>query len=114
MSMRKWMIFLASATNVALFATPHEAAAEEQVRAYVLFDLAEAATDSTVEELRSASLGNCKQLPLEQPAYKEVILHLDCYEPAESNEYLSQAVVQLAGIDGVRQATVLFVKAGSE
>jgi hypothetical protein len=108
------MILLASATNVAVFATPHEAAADEQVRAYVLFELAESATDGAVEELRSSSLGNCKQLPLEQPAYKEVILHLDCYEPAESNEYLSQAVMQLAGVDGVRQATVLFVKAGSE
>ena len=68
----------------------------------------------TVETLRSSSLGNCKQIPLEHSAYNEVILHLDCYEPDESNEYLSQAVMQLAGADGVRRATVLFVKAGSQ
>ena len=113
MRARQSMLYLALATSVVLFTVPRQAAADEQVRAYVLFELADAGTD-TVETLRSSSLGNCKQIPLEHSAYNEVILHLDCYEPDESNEYLSQAVMQLAGADGVRRATVLFVKAGSQ
>jgi hypothetical protein len=114
MRTQKSMLYLALATSVVLFTMPRGAVAEEQARAYVLFELAEAGTDVAVEKLRSSSLGNCKQIPLEHSAYNEVILHLDCYEPDESNEYLSQAVMQLAAIDGVRRATVLFVKPGSQ
>ena len=113
MRLGQWVILLASATNAALFTTPHAATAAEQVRAYVLFELADD-TDTAVENLRSSSLRHCKQvlLPL---IGTEMILHLECYEErAESTEYLSQEVMQLAGVGGVRRATVLFVKAGSE
>ena len=114
MRARQSMLYLALATSVVSFAMPRQAAADEQVRAYVLFEFADPGSDAAVETLRSSSLGNCKQIPLEHSAYNEVILHLDCYEPDQSNEYLSQAVMQLAGADGVRRATVLFVKAGSQ
>ena len=106
------MLYLALATSVVLFAMPHQAAADEQVRAYVLFELADPGTDAAVETLRSSSLGNCKQIPLERSAYNEVILHLDCYEPDQSNEYLSQAVMQLAATSGVSRATVIELAAG--
>jgi hypothetical protein len=105
MSPIKSLMMLAS---VAIVATTASHAAAKSVVAYILFDIA---GSDAAEKLRSTSLGNCKQV-LVGRNLDELIVHLRCDEhERESNvSYLSQAVMELAQVEGVRRATVLVVR----
>lgn len=111
MSLSKGLMMLAA--SVAIVATTPCQAAAKVVVAYLLFDIS---GSDVAEKLKSTSLGNCKQLLVGQVSSNEQILHLACDErDGESHvTYLSQAVVQLAQIEGVERATVLLIRTGSQ
>jgi hypothetical protein len=92
-------------------ATPCEAG--KVVVAYLLLDIV---GPDVAEKLRSASLGNCKQLLVGGGASDEQILQLRCDEREGASHVtsLNQAVMQLAQVVGVKRATVLVVKAESQ
>ena len=106
-----WMLLATAVATVALGTAPPEATAKA-IQAYLLFELTGSNTTVVVEKLRSTSLGNCKQLLLGHPISHEVIVHLACDESDERNDtrYMSQALLELARVDGVKRATILVVK----
>jgi hypothetical protein len=112
MRKKSGMILTAFAATVALGAASHEATAE-QMGAYLLFELTGSDTAAVTARLESTSLGNCKQLLVGDAPSDEVIFHLLCDED-EGTTNMSQAVVELARVDGVRRATVLAVKGASQ
>jgi hypothetical protein len=87
-------------------------AAAGTVQGYVLFEIDGSKPDIVREKLRSSSLANCKQTLAGNAMPNEVIVHLACDERDDRNEtrYMSQAVMELARIDGVKRATTLVVK----
>ena len=105
-----WMLLATAVALVALGTAPPEAAAKT-VQAYLLFELTGSNTTTTIEKLRSTSLGNCKQVLLGHPIAHEVMVHLACDESDARNatRYMSQALLELAGVDGVKRATLLVV-----
>ena len=106
----RWMLLATAVALVALGTVPRETAAKT-VQAYLLFELTGSNTATTVEKLRSTSLGNCKQVLLGHPISHEVMVHLACDESDARNDtrYMSQALLELAGVDGVKRATLLVV-----
>ena len=84
-----------------------------QVQAYVLFQIA-ASSDAgaAADKLRSTSLGNCLQLVIGHHA-RDVFVHIACDEQSNTN-YLSQAFVQLSGVEGIARANFLLLKQGTD
>jgi hypothetical protein len=105
------MLLATAVAAVALGTAPQEVAAKT-IQAYLLFELTGSNTAGVVEKLRSTSLGNCKQVLLGPPIAQDVIMHLACDESDDRQDtrYMSQALLDLARVDGVKRATILVVK----
>ena len=84
-----------------------------QVEAYVLFQIAASSNaGAAADKLRSTSLANCLQLVVGHHA-RDVFVHIACDEQSNTN-YLSQAFVQLSGVEGVARANFVLLKQGTD
>lgn len=100
--------FMMLAASVAVVATAPSQAAAKSVVAYLLFDIA---GPDVAEGLRSTSLGNCLQQLVGRNLDEQIVqLRCDEHDKGSNVSYLSEAVMRLAQVEGVRQTTVLVVR----